>query len=155
MIADSLINPETLLQPRSFAGLMTLYESNYLRLHGLIPALATLDGDHVSRVDGDCDLHLTITERTPYTCTLVMTYRFEEAAGALVADPDLCIRVYFDGRLAEAMTLARHHRHELFRELATTLSSELDSRWARNIMLNKWLEYCLDRGHAFAAGRKS
>jgi uncharacterized protein YqiB (DUF1249 family) len=23
----------------------------------------------------------------------------------------------------------------------------LDQRWARNVMLNKWLEYCLERGH--------
>ena len=155
MIADSLLNPETLLQPRSFAGLMTVYESNYLRLHALVPALATLEGGFVSRVDGDCDLHLTVTERTPYTCTLVMTYRFEEVDGSIVSDPDLCIRVYFDGRLAEAMSLARHHHHELFRELASTLSSELDTRWARNVMLNKWLEYCLDRGHHFGPDRSS
>ena len=26
---------------------------------------------------------------------------------------------------------------------------ELDQRWARNTMLNKWLEYCIDRGHGF------
>src|SRR5690606_33119920 len=26
---------------------------------------------------------------------------------------------------------------------------ELDQRWARNMMLNKWLEYCLERGHRF------
>jgi len=28
---------------------------------------------------------------------------------------------------------------------------ELDQRWARNTMLNKWLEYCIDRGHGFRA----
>ena len=28
----------------------------------------------------------------------------------------------------------------------------LDARWARNVMLNKWLEYCVDRGHRFAGG---
>lgn len=151
MIADSLLIPETIVRPRSFTGLMTMYESNYLRLLRLAPALRELEGAHVSRVPGDCDLHLEVLERTPYTSTLSMTYRFEEAGEGIVADPDLTVRVYFDGCLAEAMHLADHHRHELFRQLASAFRSELDSRWARNVMLNKWLEYCLDRGHAFAA----
>lgn len=149
MIADSLILPQTIVRPRSFAGLMTLYESNYLRLLRMAPALPDMRGEHVSRVDGDCDLHLCVLERTPYTATLSMTYRFEEAGGA-VADPDLTVRVYFDGGLAEAMHLAEQHHHELFRRLASEFRRELDSRWARNVMLNKWLEYCLDRGHAYA-----
>lgn len=149
MIADSLILPQTIVRPRSFAGLMTLYESNYLRLLRMAPALSDMRGEHVSRVDGDCDLHLCVLERTPYTATLSMTYRFEEAGGA-VADPDLTVRVYFDGGLAEAMHLAEQHHHELFRRLASEFRRELDSRWARNVMLNKWLEYCLDRGHAYA-----
>ena len=25
----------------------------------------------------------------------------------------------------------------------------LAARWARNVMLNKWLEYCVERGHRF------
>jgi uncharacterized protein YqiB (DUF1249 family) len=25
----------------------------------------------------------------------------------------------------------------------------LDARWARNVLLNKWLEYCVERGHRF------
>ena len=28
---------------------------------------------------------------------------------------------------------------------------ELDQRWARNMMLNKWLEYCVERGHRFSS----
>lgn len=154
MIADSLLIPETIVRPRSFAGLMTLYESNYLRLLRMAPDLRDLEGTHVSQVDGDCDLHLEVLERTPYTSTLTMTYRFDEQAGRVVADPDLTVRVYFDGCLAEAMHLADDHRHELFRRLASAFRTELHSRWARNVMLNKWLEYCLDRGHAFAAGTR-
>jgi uncharacterized protein YqiB (DUF1249 family) len=29
------------------------------------------------------------------------------------------------------------------------LKRELDQRWTRNMMLNKWLEYCAERGHWF------
>jgi hypothetical protein len=47
------------------------------------------------------------------------------------------------------MRLTEQHHHELFRRLASEFRSELDSRWARNVMLNKWLEYCLDRSHTF------
>lgn len=148
MIADSLILPQTIVRPRSFAGLMTLYESNYLRLLRMAPGLRDMHGEYVSRVDGDCDLYLSVLERTPYTSTLAMTYRFEEAGGT-VSDPDLTVRVYFDGCLAEAMRLTEQHHHELFRRLASEFRSELDSRWARNVMLNKWLEYCLDRSHTF------
>jgi uncharacterized protein len=29
----------------------------------------------------------------------------------------------------------------------------LAARWARNMLLNKWLEYCVDRGHRFGVVR--
>ena len=39
--------------------------------------------------------------------------------------------------------------HEALRRLRGVAERELDQRWARNTMLNKWLEYCIDRGHGF------
>jgi len=33
--------------------------------------------------------------------------------------------------------------------LRAVLRRELDERWARNVLLNKWLEYCAERGHRF------
>ena len=35
------------------------------------------------------------------------------------------------------------------RQLRGKVERELDQRWARNTMLNKWLEYCVERGHRF------
>ena len=35
--------------------------------------------------------------------------------------------------------------------LASAVERELDQRWTRNVMLNKWLEYCLERGHHFSS----
>ncbi len=64
-------------RPRSFVALMSLYESNYLRLGWLAGALASLTGNHRSTVAGDCDLLLSVTERTPYTTTLNLTYRLD------------------------------------------------------------------------------
>ena len=67
MLLDCQIVPETIVKPRSFVGLMSLYESNYLRLLNLIPELDRIDGCFRSRVAGDCDLYVEILERCKYT----------------------------------------------------------------------------------------
>ena len=146
MLLDSRLVPETIIKPRSFAGLMSIYESNYLRLLNLIPELERLDGCYRSRVAGECDLHLEILQRERYTLTMSMTYYFGNET-ELVADPDMLVRVYFDGQLAEAMSLGKDHRHVEFRRLFRAHANELGRRWTRNLILNKWLEYLLDQGH--------
>jgi len=146
MLQDYQLIPEAIVRPRSFVGLMSLYESNFLRLNQLIPEIERLDGCFRSRVAGDCDLYVEILERSRYTVTLSLTYVFEEG-GERIADPDLRVRVYLDGRLAEAMALAGEHRHVEIRRLARLHRAELDARWHRNIILNKWLEYLMDQGH--------
>ena len=146
MLLDYQLVPQTIIKPKSFVGLMALYESNYLRLLNLIPELERLDGCFRSRVAGDCDLHVEILERCRYTVTLSLTYYFENGDGR-VADPDMTVRAYLDGRLAEAMSLCGQHRHAELRRLAKQHAKELDRRWQRNIVLNKWLEYLSDQGH--------
>ena len=138
MLLDYQLVPQTIVKPKSFVGLMAMYESNYLRLLHLIPELERLDGCYRSRVAGDCDLHLEILERCRYTVTLSLTYYFENGEGR-VADPDMTVRAYLDGQLAETMNASGNHRHA---EL-----QELDKRWQRNVVLNKWLEYLSDQGH--------
>jgi uncharacterized protein YqiB (DUF1249 family) len=66
-----------------------------------------------------------------------------------LADPDLQIRVYHDARLAEVRSCARWHRHEVLQSIRSELARDLGDRWLRNIMLNKWLDYCVERGHRF------
>ena len=146
MLLDSRLVPQTNVTPRSFVGLMSVYESNYLRLLNLIPDLRRLDGCYRSRVAGDCDLHLDILKRERYTLTLALTYYFETDSGR-VADPDMLVRVYLDGQLAEAMCLGEDHRDADFRRLWRSHGGELGERWTRNVILNKWLEYLLDQGH--------
>ena len=146
MLLDSHLVPQTIVKPRSFVGLMALYESNYLRLLRLIPELAILDGCFRSRVAGDCDLHIEILERCRYTVTLSLSYHLETDDGLLV-DPDMTIRVYLDGQLAEAMTIGEKQRHVTLHELVLEHRRELDLRWQRNIILNKWLDYLSDQGH--------
>ncbi len=143
---DSRLVPETIIKPRSFVGLMSVYESNFLRLLHLIPDLERLDGCYRSRVAGDCDLHLDILIRERYTLTMSLTYYFTSGADR-IADPDMLVRVYLDGQLAEAMSLGGNHRNVELRRLCRDHGKELGERWSRNVVLNKWLEYLLDQGH--------
>lgn len=146
MLLDYQLVPQTIVKPQSFVGLMAMYESNYLRLMRLIPELERLDGCFRSRVAGDCELFVDVLERCRYTVTLSLTYFFEGENGR-VADPDMTVRAYLDGRLAEAMSLSGNHRHSELRRLAKAHRAELNARWQRNVVLNKWLDYLSDQGH--------
>ena len=141
-------------RPRSFVALMGLYESNYIRMNWLTSGIAALEGAHRSVVAGDCDLLLTVTERTPYTSTLSLSYLFQEAQGS-VHYPDMRVRIYHDARLAEAQEWAGTHSQSVLKALRAQAERELDQRWARNVMLNKWLEYCVERGHRFSPATRT
>lgn len=152
MISDALSIVSWRSRPRSFVALMSLYESNYLRLAALAGDLRQLPDARVSRVADDCDLRLSITERSPYTTSLDLTYLFapvDGSDGGMATYPDMRVRIYHDARLVEAQEWASQHDHQALKALRGQAERELDQRWARNTMLNKWLEYCIDRGHGF------
>ena len=146
MLLDHDIVPQAIAKPKSFVGLMSLYESNYARLLRLVPELTRLDGHYQSSVAGDVSVHLEILERARYTITLSLSYFFYEGMQR-IADPDLRIRVYLDCQLAEAMCFRGTSRHAELRRLWSQHRGELDARWRRNIVLNKWLDYLSDQGH--------
>jgi uncharacterized protein YqiB (DUF1249 family) len=152
LVADSAIITASLTPPKSFAALMSLYESNYVRLGWIIDDLEALPPPGVelaSQVEDDCPLFLAVQEVSRYTTTMLLTYRFNEPSGEQVSDPDLSIRIYRDARLAEAMACGGARFHPALTGFDTTSGAELRRRWTRNIMLNKWLEYCADRRHRF------
>jgi uncharacterized protein len=151
MLNDALSIVSWRSRPRSFVALMSLYESNYLRLAQLAGDLHRLPDLRVSSVPDDCDLRLSVTERSPYTTSLDLTYLFAaiDPDRGVSTYPDMRVRIYHDARLCEAQEWATQHDHEALRKLRGQAERELDQRWARNTMLNKWLEYCIDRGHGF------
>jgi uncharacterized protein YqiB (DUF1249 family) len=130
-------------RPRGFVALMGLYESNYLRLAQLAGDLRTLPASSISRVDGDCTLVLNVCERARYTTELLLTYLLPATQAPTVLErvPDLRLRLYHDARLLEARAAGGVARER-----------ELDRCWNRNMMVNKWLEYCAERGHGFVRG---
>jgi len=150
VLADSSLLPECVYRPGSFSGLMLLYESNYLKLTGLVGELDGETSNWISRARGDNDLFLTRTLAEAYTTTLRMTYWLRGPDGAAIRDPDMTIRIYHDAGQAEAVVCRQGHQHRLLREIRQSHAGELSRRWQINMMLNKWLDYLLDSGHGFA-----
>jgi uncharacterized protein len=126
--------------PQSFAALMALYESNYLRLRALAGDLRLLPALSVSLVAGDCQLRLGVTERSPHTTVGWLTYllppgQSSDQTPAPMRVPDLRLKLYHDARMLEVLRAEGRAERELRR------------CWQQNQMLNKWLEYCAERGH--------
>lgn len=126
---------------RSFAGLMELYEQNYIRLRNIAPDLCVAD-EMISSVPAHQDLYLSITERCKYTTMLRMTYQFEEA-GQPLFEPDLHLKVYHDAHVVEVQQFHSRTLGPLY------VANMIEEKWRMNRFLYKWLGYCLHQGHYF------
>jgi uncharacterized protein YqiB (DUF1249 family) len=126
---------------RSFAGLMELYEQNYMRLRNIVPDLKVAD-EMVSVMPGHQDLYLSITERCRYTTMLRMTYQFENS-GELLFEPDLHLKVYHDASVIEVQQFTSRSQGPMY------LADLIEQKWRMNRFLYKWLGYCLHQGHYF------
>ena len=115
MLSDALSIVSWRSRPRSFVALMSLYESNYLRLAQLAGNLRHLADMRVSRVPEDCDLRLRSpsVRRTPRASISPIC----STAEGLSTYPDMRVRVYHDARLVEAQEWASQHEHEALRRL--------------------------------------
>jgi uncharacterized protein YqiB (DUF1249 family) len=133
---------------RNLAGLIGLYESNYIRLMRLVPELHAMEGTTVSRVADALELYLTVLERSKYTTLLALTYQFQDG-DELFAEPNARIRVYHDVRAAEVLSQVRRRRSNLVRRWRRRHMPELDRKWELNRFLYKWLGFCQRQGHIF------
>jgi len=138
--------------PDTFAGLMDLYERNYIGIRRLIPVLPSAHVPCVSQVPSGLSLHLEVLDSFRYTTELSLTYYFPREQGR-VAEPDLRIRVYHDARLAEVMAAQLRHRPEFRAVEHEWDKTPLRARWHVNRFLYKWLNYCLYQGHRFEEPR--
>jgi hypothetical protein len=141
VIVESNIPVSWRTRPRGFAALMSLYETNYLRLVSLAGEPAQLAGSYRSVVPGDCELVLGVLGQGPYTLELAMSYLLPVVGAASERLPDLRLRLYRDARLLEVLPLPG--------EEADADARGLQRRWSRNLLLNKWLEYLAGHAHRF------
>ncbi|MES1926820.1 DUF1249 domain-containing protein [Salinisphaera sp. T31B1] len=139
-------------QPRSFTGLMGLYESNYRRFERLVPEL-DLPFDEAHSQGEDAVLYLRVLERCRYTTTVHLTYWFGEGPD-MRADPDLRLRLYRDAELVEAISCDARSRYVALVGVPDIDDEVLASQWPRNLLLNKWLAYCLAQGHSFGGAHR-
>lgn len=136
-------------RPTNLARLMALYENNYALLAQLAPESDFPFDQAISRSSLDRDLHLQVIERSRYTVTLNLSYRFK-ANDRILHEPDVDIRVYRDAMLAEALRVGPHAHCAVLHDLDRELGPMLQGRWGRNLLLNKWLSYLLAHGHGFS-----
>jgi hypothetical protein len=149
MVSDDLCTISWRARPRSFVSLMTLYESNFIRLGWLAPELRRLRGSVISEVTGEPALELAVVEQCRYTTAFRMSYLFADG-GTMSREPGLEVRVYHDARLAEACGTGTVPAHPRLRSLASAVPAGSGERWSCNMLLNKWIEYCVESGHRFA-----
>lgn len=119
----------------------------------LLRLLPELDGQAtnlrtVSHSEHDCPLHLEVVERDRYTQTVRLTYEFTDETGVR-RQPDLWVRLYRDASVAEALQCSQRPPWEAEDDADPAAHAFLSAQWRRNLLLNKWLDYLLDRGHAF------
>lgn len=135
-------------KPDTFAGLMELYENNYLKISKLCGNFNKIHEHSVSRAGRDLDLYLRVIERSRYTITLNLTYRFYRVGQSeYQALPDVLVKVYFDAMQAEV--LQRSARRGMNSRSAAR--PNLNNKWQNNRFLFKWLSFCLHQGHCFPA----
>lgn len=132
----------------TFAGLMDLYERNYIGIRRLVPGMPEARTSLISHVPEGLSLHLDVIERFRYTTELSLTYHFVRD-NDIAAEPGLRIRIYHDARLAEVMAAHLRHWPEFKAADEGGTHLHLRSRWHVNRFLYKWLNYCLHQGHCF------
>ena len=140
---------------RTIGGLISIYESNYVRLMRLAPELDAMNGAYVSRVAGALDLYLSVLERFKYTTTICLTYRFQDedplAPGMVesVFEPRARLRIYHDARSVEVISHSRRKASYKVSPWSPGQTPELDRKWELNRFLQKWLGFCHRQGHLF------
>ena len=139
------------VDPRGFVSLMDLYENNFIRLRKLIPDLANLPVNSISRLPGCLSLHMTILERSKFTTTISLTYYFEEAEQTF-AEPALTVRIYHDASIVEVLTGHLKHGRQRYDHIPAKARI---IKWKLNRFLYKWLGYSLYLGHSFAPAQIS
>ena len=141
--------------PNSFAGLMEMYEANYIRIRKLCGAKDAMPKVAVSRISPGMDLYLQVLDQTKYTSTLALTYYFTEASVGFLAYPDLKLRIYYDALQAEVLSQSYRRQNPNFAAFNYKVNPSLLKRWRMNRFLYKWLSYCDRQGHSFLITDKS
>jgi len=149
--SNGLVQPS----PNSFAGLMEMYEGNYMRLRKLLGEKDAIPEVALSSISKGMDLYLQVLEQTKYTSTIVLTYYFSDDQLEFLPYPNIKVRIYYDALQAEVMSQAYRHKNPDFHAFNHQMDPTLLKRWRMNRFLYKWLAFCDRQGHSFNAAARS
>ncbi len=154
---DTLLQAKILTPPvpNSFAGLMEMYEANYIRIRKLCGDKNAMPEVAVSRIYNGMDLYLQVLEQTKYTSTLALTYYFADEEVGVLSFPNVKVRVYYDALQAEVMSQSYRRAKPDFSAFHHLGNPSLLLRWRMNRFLFKWLSFCNRQGHSFKLDDKS
>ncbi len=123
-------------------------EANYLRLSKLLARSAADDIRFMVAGTDQSWLHLLkITERSPYTTTLVLSRTAVGPASQWLSMPRLTLRMYHDAKLAEVLAWEGHKRLRPRYDYPNQSMYQSDEKYQLNRFLGEWLELCLAQGH--------
>lgn len=122
-------------------------EANYARLKKLLANVLDERQFAVSR-GAQVWLHkILIVERSPYTTTLQLTQKADQAAGTWLQMPCLTVRMYHDAGLAEVLAWEGHKRLRPRYDYPNQSMYQCDEKLQINQFLGEWLSLCLCQGH--------
>ncbi len=110
LVAQNLHNLRKFLSRNKFAGLMSLYDSNFSAFMRLMPDLHQLPALCCSRVIGSPDLYVEVLERCKFTTIIKLTYFFELKDIGVDADVDVDVDVDVDADVEMASSFTESTR---------------------------------------------
>ena len=153
MVVDSLLVPQCIYRPGTFTGLMTLYESNYIKLHQLASA---------HPVAGRCHRLVFAARQRSCTPRSSAASRTRRPCGSRIGSTTRGVVGAGPGHHRAHLPRCAARRSRQQRRGASPREApragqeqqrELDRRWRLNMLLNKWLDYLFEVGHSLGAAR--
>ncbi len=134
-------------RPKSYAALMEMYETNYMRIRLLCGDVRSLDDSACSTIPNGIPVILKVLDKAAHTTTILLSYQFIK--GQPEQRPDLRIRIYHDSRQAEVISRKCSLSNKNINSWEAKMDSALLCRWRLNRFLYKWTAYLRRQGHTF------
>ncbi len=123
--------------------LQYLLEDNHQKIIRLVPNLQHLNNNIVAKCEQYPNLYLYIDKKSTYTLFCTLSHKFH-SNNTIIKKPDIKIKVYFDAQLTEAISICNdsmvNSKHPYIKKC-----SDFDLQWDLNILLSRWLDYCLNK----------
>lgn len=154
MLIKEQVPPVISPSPNSFAGLMEMYEINYIQLRLLLGDRGRTLGDHIVELEGHLPILLQIRDCTTHTTTLMLTYLFgSKETPQAETRPDMLIRISHDALQAEVLSHRCRLNDDLISARLRGTDSLLRCRWRMNRFLFKWLHHLRRKGYSFDSSK--